>query len=268
MAAIENLFLKHEVLASTDDYLVINESMNSIRVRLYHFPELYCEGAETITPDYDGLQELSEDELKWRKRRISLMKKAIKQAKELSFSDGTDSNTPFYDRYKFGRDGKFLNLCGDRVRCYEDADTLSELMPSLETYARLFKKRSLVVSKDNCVANVFNGIICLVLFNIPSLKKKRGARKKSEPAAKDNSVPEENPLITKAVEMTMALPVGKSTDANDPYVIQYNLAITEDGVLIPRGNPFSKNVKDREELVKERRNHEICKKTKGQLPCL
>lgn len=78
MAAIENLFLKHEVLASTDDYLVINESMNSIRVRLYHFPELYCEGAETITPDYDGLQELSEDELKWRKRRISLMKKAIK----------------------------------------------------------------------------------------------------------------------------------------------------------------------------------------------
>ena len=68
------------------------------------------------------------------------MKKAIKQAKELSFADGTDANTPYYDRYKFGRDGKILNLCGDRVRCYEDADTLSELMPSLETYARLFKK--------------------------------------------------------------------------------------------------------------------------------
>ena len=252
----EKHFLKHEVLASTDDYLVINESMNSIRVRLYHFPEQDHEGAESITPDYDGLQELSEDEIKWRKKWITLMKKAIKQAKELYFSDGTDANTPFYDRYKFGRDGKILNLCGDRVRCYEDADTLSELMPSLETYARLFKKRSLVVSKDNCVANVFNGIICLVLFNIPSQKKKRGARKKSEPAAKDNSVPEENPLITKAVEMTKALPVGKSTDANDPYVIQYNLAITEDGVLIPRGNPFSKNVKDREELVKERRNHE------------
>lgn len=252
----EKHFLKHEVLASTDDYLVINESMNSIRVRLYHFPEQDHEGAESITPDYDGLQELSEDEIKWRKKWITLMKKAIKQAKELSFSDGTDANTPFYDRYKFGRDGKILNLCGDRVRCYEDADTLSELMPSLETYARLFKKRSLTVSKDNCVANLFNGIIYLVLFNVPSQKKKRGARKKSEPAAKDNSVPEENPLITKAVEMTKALPVGKSTDANDPYVIQYNLAITEDGVLIPRGNPFSKNVKDREELVKERRNHE------------
>ena len=252
----EKHFLKHEVLASTDDYLVINESMNSIRVRLYHFPEQDHEGAESITPDYDGLQELSEDEIKWRKKWITLMKKAIKQAKELSFADGTDANTPFYDRYKFGRDGKILNLCGDRVRCYEDADTLSDLMPSLETYARLFKKRSLTVSKDNCVANVFNGIICLVLFNIPSQKKKRGARKKSEPAAKDNSVPEENPLIAKAVEMTKALPVGKSTDANDPYFIQYNLAITEDGALIPRGNPFSKNVKDREELAKERRNHE------------
>ena len=252
----ENLFLKHDVLASTDDYIVVNESVNSLKVRLYHFPEEDRDGAELITFNEDSRHNLSEEELKRRKMWTSLMRKAIKQAKEFSFADGTDANTPFYDRYKFGRDGKILNLCGDRERFYEDADTLSELMPSFETYARLYREQSLMVSKDNCVASVFCGTIYLVLFNIPSRKKKRGAKKKSEPASKDNSVPEENPLITKAIEITRALPVGKSTDANDPYFIQYNLAVTEDGVLIPRGNPFSKNVKDREELAKERRNHE------------
>ena len=247
----EKLFLKHEVLASTDDYLVINESMNSIRVRLYHFPEQDHEGAESITPDYDGLQELSEDEIKWRKKWITHMKKAIKQAKELSFSDGTDANTPFYDRYKFGRDGKILNLCGDRVRCYEDADTLSELMPSLETYARLFKKRSLVVAKDNCVANVFNGIICLVLFNIPSQKKRRSETKKSKPVTMEESVPVElevsessspaqgeSKLILEAVEMTRELPTTKGITGNSSYSIQQNFIITKDGHLFYEGKPF------------------------------
>ncbi len=240
----EKLFLKHEVLASTDDYLIVNKSMNSIKVRMYHFPEQDHDGAESITPDYDGLQELSEDEIKWRKKWITLMKKAIKQAKELSFSDGTDANTPFYDRYKFGRDGKILNLCGDRVRCYEDADTLSELMPSLETYARLFKKRSLVVSKDNCVANLFNGIIYLVLFNIPSQKKRRSETKKSKPVIMEESAPvesevtestspaqDERKLILEAVEMMRELPTPKEIKDSSPYSIQQTFTVTEEGRL-------------------------------------
>lgn len=250
----EKLFLKHDVLASTDDYLVVNESMNSLKVRLYHFPEEDCDGVDAISSNSDGSNNLSVDELKRRKRWTSLMKKAIKQAKELSLSTGEDANTPFYDRYKFSRDGKILNLCGDRVRVYEDADTLSELMPSFETYARLYRNGSLVVSKDNCVANVCCGTIYLVLFNIPSQKKKRGAKKKSEPTAKDNFVHEENPLIKKAVEMTKTLPVNKTTDKNAPYFLQCDFSVTGNGDLFP-GRTFSRNV---DSVDKFRTIHQKC----------
>ena len=250
----EKLFLKHDVLASTDDYLVVNESMNSLKVRLYHFPEEDCDGVDAISSNSDGSNNLSVDELKRRKMWTSLMKKAIKQAKELSLSTGEDANTPFYDRYKFSRDGKILNLCGDRVRVYEDADTLSELMPSFETYARLYRNGSLVVSKDNCVANVCCGTIYLVLFNIPSQKKKRGAKKKSEPIAKDNFVPEENPLIKKAVEMTKTLPVNKTTDKNAPYFLQCDFSVTGNGDLFP-GRTFSRNV---DSVDKFRTIHQKC----------
>ena len=242
----EKLFLKHDVLVSTEDYLVVNESMNSIKVRMYHFPAESREGADTIN---------SKRKMRGPKKKRNLLKEAIKQAKESSFSDETDTNVPFYDRYKFKAKDDNLELI-NMVRYYEDAETLSELLPAFETYASLFQKEPVTVSKDNCVANMLRSEICLVLFNIPSKKKKRGSMKKSEPVAKDNSVPDENPLITKAVEMTRTLPVGKRTDANNPYYIQYNLSITETGALIPRGNPFSKNVKDREELAKVRRNHE------------
>ena len=253
----EKLFLKHEVVLSTDDYLIVNESMNSIKVRMYHFPEGGLAETEAAK-QYGGIcYTVNETEVKEVKFKESLLKKAIKKAKEISSTIGVQADIPFYDRFTFKKDYKQVELRGEPRRFLEDAENLPIIMSSFETYARLLNEGSVVLSKDNCVAATALGeTIYVVLFNIPSQKKKRGVRKKSEPAAKDNSVPEEHPLITKAVEMTKALPVGKSTDANDPYVIQYNLAITEDGVLIPRGNPFSKNVKDREELVKERRNHE------------
>lgn len=250
----EKLFLKHEVLASTDDYLVISESLNSIKVRMYHFPEEYRDGSESITTNDNSCHDLSKDEMKRRKMWVSLMRKAIKQAKEQSFSDGTDANTPFYDRYKFGRDGKILNLCGDRVRCYEDADTLSELMPSFETYARLYRRGSLVVSKDNCVANVSNGIIYLVLFNIPTQENKKRVAKKPTSVAKDITVVEESApvsnvstdqivsnVIIKATEMSRALPVSKGTDVNTPYYVQQEYVISNDGGLFPTGKTFSTN---------------------------
>ena len=250
----EKLFLKHEVLASTDDYLVISESLNSIKVRMYHFPEEYRDGSESITTNDNSCHDLSKDEMKRRKMWVSLMRKAIKQAKEQSFSDGTDANTPFYDRYKFGRDGKILNLCGDRVRCYEDADTLSELMPSFEIFARLYRRGSLVVSKDNCVANVSNGIIYLVLFNIPTQENKKRVAKKPTPVAKDITVVEESApvsnvstdqivsnVIIKATEMSRALPVSKGTDVNTPYYVQQEYVISNDGGLFPTGKTFSTN---------------------------
>ena len=240
----EKLFQKHDVLASTDDYLVVNESLNSIKVRMYHFPAESREGADNNSGKRKKMGP---------KKKRDLLKEAIKQAKDSSFSDETDTNVPFYDRYKFRAKDDNLELI-NMVRCYEDAETLSELLPAFETYASLFQKEPVTVSKDNCVANMLCNEICLVLFNIPSKKKKRGAMKKSVPVAKDNSVPDENPLITKAVEMTRTLPVNKTTDKNEPYFIQCDFSVTGNGDLFP-GRTFSRNV---DSLEKYRTIHQKC----------
>ena len=158
-------------------------------------------------------KESDKDEAAKEEKKRNLLKEAIKQAKESSFSDETDTNVPFYDRYKFKAKDDNLELI-NMVRYYEDAETLSELLPAFETYASLFQKEPVTVSKDNCVANMLRSEICLVLFNIPSKKKKRGAIKKSEPTVKDDSVQEElasatqreSDLIIKGNE-TEALPV-------------------------------------------------------------
>ena len=262
----EKLFLKHEVLVSTDEYLVVNESLNSIRVRMYHFPKQYHAGAETISQNYDDLQDLSEDEIRARKFWLSLLKKAIKQAKEFSFLDGTDTNTPFYDRYKFSRDNKTLNLFGDRVRYYEDVNTLSEIMPSYETYARLYINRSLVLAKDNCVATVSEGKIYLVLFNIPPQKKRRCETKKARPVIMEESAPvisksdactspvqRERDLILEAVEMTRNQSVINGSD-NSSFSIQQNFFVTKDGGLFCDGKPFITTISD-EVLEKNKALH-------------
>ena len=262
----EKLFLKHEVLVSTDEYLVVNESLNSIRVRMYHFPKQYHAGAETISQNYDDLQDLSEDEIRARKFWLSLMKKAIKQAKEFSFLDGTDTNTPFYDRYKFSRDNKTLKLVGDRVRYYEDVNTLSEIMPSYETYARLYINRSLVLAKDNCVATVSEGKIYLVLFNIPPQKKRRCETKKARPVIMEESAPvisksdactspvqRERDLILEAVEMTRNQSVINGSD-NSSFSIQQNFFVTKDGGLFCDGKPFITTISD-EVLEKNKALH-------------
>ena len=211
---------------------------------MYHFPAESREGADISS---------GKRKMRGLKKKRNLLKEAIKQAKESSFSDETDTNVPFYDRYKFRAKDDNLELI-KMVRCYEDTETLSELLPAFETYASLFQKESVTVSKDNCVANMLSNEICLVLFNIPSKKKTRCAMKKSEPVAKDNSVPEENPLITKAVEMTKTLPVHKTTDKNAPYFLQCDFSVSGNGDLFP-GRTFSRNV---DSLDKFRSIHQKC----------
>ena len=197
-------------------------------------------------------------------KKISLLKKAMKKAKELSFSDGTDISTPFYDKYKFRHCGSnVIELYGDKFRCYEDVDALSELKPAYETYSRLFSKNYVTLSDANCVATIGESIIYLVLFNLPKQKKssvpakeKKGkAVNKTKPVTNGISASKEDPLITKAVKMTKALPVGNGTDANAPYFVQCDLSVIGDGELLQKGKPFIKNVSREEEFAKLRRNH-------------
>ena len=238
------LFLEEDVLVATDKCLVSTRGKNTVYVTLYHFSENANLGA-----DADGDKKiLSEEEKAIRRHGRKMMKQAINEAKLLSFPDGTSPETPFYDRYTFQSDCLGVNLNGEQQRFKKEADELTEIMPVVETFARYYGERSLVLKKDNCVAAKYGNKIYLVLFNIP---KEKRTYKKSAAANKDNTVskkPESSPaqgakdLILKAVDIAKTLAVADSTDTNAPHFVQHSFAITDNGELIYRGRPFSRNV--------------------------
>lgn len=271
------LFLKEKVLISFDDCVVSTHGKNGLSVCLYHFLDENGEGEED--------KYISDDEKTRLRKRYNLMKRAIKEAKDYSFSDGTSLKKPFYDRYTFHWHLKWIDLRGDRQRFDADVDTLTELMPAFETYAKYYGAESYVYSKDNCVAAMYGDTIFLVLFNIPVEKKKRKTTKrervakkekvtkKSAPVVKDDTVTKEpevevtpspsqsvRDLILKAVEMTKTLPVSNGTDINSPYFVQNCYCITNNGDLILTGKPFGSNV-DGDGLDKYRKTHRKYAKT-------
>lgn len=264
------IFKKKKVIASTEDCLAYNDSLNTFTVRLYHFPEDM--GSAIDTPAQEAI--LSSDEIKELKKKQSNLKKAIKLAREYSYSDGTDVHTSFYDKYVFSSISKSkVRLNKDRVRIFEDAADLAELMPAFESYARLFHEGYTVVTKDNCVAAMIYETIYVVLFNIPTQEKKRKASKKSDSVTKDACAKKdvkvaidaspahgERALILNAVEMTRALPIVNGIDTNLPYFIQSSFSIAEDGNLLYSGKPFCKNVSV-DELNRYRQNHNKYAKT-------
>ncbi len=141
-------------------------------------------------------------------------------------------------------------------------------MTSYETYARLYRKRSLVVVKDNCVAVVCEGKILLVLFNIPVKKKEKKARKKSEIDTNNVAELEEKEhktssssalsvrdSILKAVDMTKSLPLSDGTDNKFPYFVQREFIITGSGDVVPKDRPFSQNIMNNDEFYGLRKNH-------------
>ena len=257
------LFEKKTVLESTDDYLAYIDGAETYMVHLYHFPEVKGDG-KVQSGDPGSYAYTAKDKVRGMQKKISLLKKAMKKAKELSFSDGTDVSTPFYDKYKFRHCGSnIIEPYGDKCRCYEDVDALSELKPAYETYSRLFSKNYVTLSDANCVATIGESIIYLVLFNIPKQKKsgvpakeKKGkAAKKTAKVNNVNPIPAVNPLILKAVEMTKILPAVSGRDVNAPYFVQCDLSVIEDGQLLQKGKPFIKKVSGEEELAKFKKNH-------------
>ena len=243
------LFLKYEVMMSTDDFLVYKMDEKTLVVRMYLFPEQGEEGLKTMTPNTESDSnsipyDVTVDIHKTHRR----MKKAIEKAKEYMASVGL-SSSPFYDKYEFYDNNASVELNSNPIRVFEDTGTLSEIMSAFETYARLYSIRTVIISEDNCIAvKQGNRIFVLISYfpdlektSIPPQKKKRGRKKKSEPVVIDNAVPEENPLITKAVEMTKTLPLHKTTDKNAPYFLQCDFSVTGNGDLFPE-RTFSRNV--------------------------
>lgn len=252
------LFLKKEVLLSTDEYLIYNEGEDSVRVRFYYFPEQACADVETPVLEEKANSYLSAIRKEDNKEKRRIIKDAIERAKELSFSEGVDSNMPFYDRYTFHRFLNIAELQKGPERFIEDATTLNEIMPAFETFAKYENEGAVVLSKDNCVAAMVGNTIYLVLFNIPknlTTKKRRGRKQTKESITKKSSAPTEDPIIVKAVEMIKNLPVDKRTDSNAPYFIQCDFSVIGDGGLIQKGRPFSRNLDGMEELAQFRKSH-------------
>lgn len=186
------------------------------------------------------------------------------------------ANAAFYDRLTLKKDGKELTLRGDPERFFEDAGTLPEIMSSFETYVRLVQGNYYqVLAKDNCVAATTRGeTFYVVLFNIPVTKKKRKARRKSEPGTESVAELEKNEAetssssaqnvrdsILKAVEMTKSLPINEGTDNDAPYFVQRDFIITGSGDVVPKDRPFSQNVKDDNEFNGFRNKHRKFAKT-------
>ena len=274
------LFLKKDVLEADEDHIVIGETPNSVRVRRYYFPELsYNDTSSNVEDSYV----ISDTERKELKKKESLLKKAIKTAKEISSRMGMPANAAFYDRLTLKKDGKELTLRGDPERFFEDAETLPEIMSSFETYARLVQENYYqVLAKDNCVAATTHGeTFFVVLFNIPVKKKERKARRKSEPdtesvaelerkEAETSSSSAQNvrDSILNAVEMTKSLPLNDGTDNNAPYFVQRDFIITGSGDVVPKDRPFSQNVKDDNEFNGFRNKHRKFAKTMKARQCV
>lgn len=267
------LFLKKDVLEADEDHIVIGETPNSVRVRRYYFPELSCNDTSS---NLEEVHFVSETERKEMKKNESLLKKAIKKAKEISASMVMPANAAFYDRLTLKKDGKELTLRGDPERFFEDAGTLPEIMSSFETYVRLVQGNYYqVLAKDNCVAATTRGeTFYVVLFNIPVTKKGRKARRKSEPGTESVAELEKNEAetsssyaqsvrdsILNAVEMTKSLPLNDETDNNAPYFVQRDFIITGSGDIVPKDRPFSQNVKDNDEFNGFRNKHRKFAKT-------
>lgn len=257
------LFEKKTVIASSNDYLVYLDGVETYKVSIYHFPEE--EGDRRVPTGAPGTCiHTTDEEMKEIKKKTRLLNRAIKMAKEYSFPDKTDVNTPFYDRYHFyAYSANRIEQRGDKFRYYEEASDLSELMPAFETYARLFQEGYVVLSKDNCVAAVSGSTIYLVLFNIPEQKndepakekKKRNATKKAKPATKKSPTTIEDPIISKAVDMTKTLPLENEAGDSTPYFVQRDFIISGDNEVVPKGRPFVKHIGGDAEVAGLQKRH-------------
>lgn len=270
------VFMKQEVMMSTDDYLVYKDWTHSLVVSLYHFPEQEKEGVGVSYSNqipYDTACDLH--------KTIRRIEKAIEKAKKYTKSIGS-SSSPFYDRYTFYDNNATVTMNKEPLRFIEDIDTLAEIKSAVKIYAQFYKEGSVVIADDNSIAAKLGSTIYLLVFNFPNQnqvtapeKKKRRTRKakKSAPVTKDDTVtkePEEETtpspsqsvrdLILKAVEMTKTLPVSSGTNINSPYFVQNCYCITNNGEIILTGKPFGSNV-DGEGLDKYRKIHRKHAKT-------
>lgn len=261
----QELFRKKEVMMSTDDCLVFRKDERTIEVVFYHFPEhdvddVYHQDQALRGASYsNNIPYYATVDLHKTHRR---MRRAIEKAKEYSASIGS-STSPYYDKYIFYDNNASVELNSNPERVIEDEETLIKTKSNFETFARLHSAGTVLISDDNCVAAKTGSKIYVALFNFPhkekeiapAKRKRRKVIKETESNIKVTPTLNEDPLISKAVEMTMSLPTGNGIDVNAPYFVQCDLSVIGDGELIQKGKPFIKNVSGEEEFAKLRRNH-------------
>ena len=244
------VFFKADVVASTEECLVYKEEQ-SITVKLYVFPKEDLDKAEEKESITCSENCLSAWDLKEMRKQNNYLKKAIKQAKEYSFDDEAKTGVTFYDKYIFNDHGcGIINISGDRVRVYENADNLANIKTIFEVHSRLNSEHNLVLAKDNCVAAKNGDHIYVLVCNLPTHEKKRRVSRKSAPVDQDACAMKESEVVTgaspvqgvsdlilKAVDMTKTLPEGEDVTINAPYSVQRDYLIMADG-LLPLRRPF------------------------------
>lgn len=265
------LYYKDKDMISTADYLACTWKENRIMVRLYHTPSNPNSVCETVADSQ--ISDVDKDTMK---KLRAKMRYAMRKAKKDSLKNEEEPDKAFYDRYEFFLEEDRM-LCGGASysRRYDEASSVIELKSAFEDYVKLFFDDPMVISTKDFVAvmetvqnSCYSKKIDIVYFNVPARQNNGVIQDEQNHIADDVTVTEESslvindtpssvesPLIKKAIEMTMSLPLGNGTDANAPYFVQCDLSVIGEGDLLQKGKPFIKNVSGEEELAKLRRNH-------------
>ena len=152
-------YMKGAIVESTEDYLVY-ENNSSVIVRMYH----------TATDSNDGVESvckyMSDEDKKKKAKMRSIMKKAIKKAKEDAL-EGEDADMPYLYKCALQHGRGFLFINRRLPKQYEDAETLVEMKSAVDHYAKHYYSHSGVMSTEDGIAVMRGDKIEVIFFNIP-----------------------------------------------------------------------------------------------------
>lgn len=146
------LVLKGREFVSSEDYLAyMSENGDIVTVWIYRTPEGECDKmAEEIQEDTTNTN-VTYDDIKKHKKMISVMKKAIKSAKEMMAL--ANIKTPCFGKYEaHTHTGSTVSNINCHGYVYGTPSELKEIIEVTEAYAKYYYKNVEIVAMTDCFA--------------------------------------------------------------------------------------------------------------------
>lgn len=152
-------YMEGAIIESSEDYLVY-ESNSKYLVRVYHTATGSDDGVESAS------KHMSDEDKKKKAKKRSIMKKAIKKAKEDAL-EGEDADKPYLYMCTLQHGRGFLFINRRLPKQYKDAETLVEMKNAVDCYAKHYFQHAEVMSIEEGIAVMREDKIEVILFNIP-----------------------------------------------------------------------------------------------------